>query len=141
LDHRSQRDRFPERAHRAEAPGRTQRAPRRHWPSVQRNESRHHQVPRHRYNAGKGPRRSNRDPLLAVAYLRVSTEEQVSKQLSLPMQEGTIRAYAAQRGITLVRILIEAGVSGRSDENRPTLKEMLGFVLDKTSKISDDVPR
>lgn len=84
----------------------------------------------------KTPKRNHRDPLLAVGYVRVSTEEQAQKDLSIPMQERTIRAYAAQRGIAIARVFVEAGVSGRSDENRPALKELIGFVLDPSSKVS-----
>jgi predicted site-specific integrase-resolvase len=72
----------------------------------------------------------------AVAYLRVSTDEQANKDLSIPMQERAIRAYAAQRGITICTVFVVAGASGRSDEGRPALKEMLGAVLEPSSRIS-----
>lgn len=45
-----------------------------------------------------------------VAYLRVSTDEQAKKGVSLPDQEASIRAYCTMRGLDLVRIFREEGV-------------------------------
>lgn len=47
----------------------------------------------------------------AAGYCRVSSQEQVDGT-SLKAQEDQIRAYAAMKGIELVAVLVDAGVSG-----------------------------
>ena len=47
----------------------------------------------------------------AVAYVRVSTEEQATEGVSLDAQEATLRAYCAMRGIDLAEVVVDAGVS------------------------------
>jgi len=47
----------------------------------------------------------------AAAYVRVSTEEQASGGVSLEAQEATLRAYCTLRGIELVEVIVDAGVS------------------------------
>ena len=47
----------------------------------------------------------------AVAYIRVSTEEQASEGVSLGAQEAKVRAYCTLRGLDLVELVIDAGVS------------------------------
>jgi site-specific DNA recombinase len=47
-----------------------------------------------------------------VAYCRVSTEEQAIEGVSLDAQQARIRAYCAMRGLELVDVVIDAGVSG-----------------------------
>jgi DNA invertase Pin-like site-specific DNA recombinase len=48
----------------------------------------------------------------AILYLRVSTEEQASEGVSLAAQEARLRAYAAMRGLAVVEVISEAGISG-----------------------------
>lgn len=48
---------------------------------------------------------------LAVAYTRVSTEEQATEGVSLEAQEAALRAYCTMRGLTLVELVTDAGVS------------------------------
>jgi site-specific DNA recombinase len=48
----------------------------------------------------------------AVLYARVSTQEQSLEGYSLPMQEAKLRAYCAMRGLVVVDVIIDAGVSG-----------------------------
>lgn len=48
----------------------------------------------------------------AVAYIRVSTEEQALEGVSLDAQEQTLRAYCTMRQLALVDLVREAGVSG-----------------------------
>lgn len=48
----------------------------------------------------------------AVAYVRVSTEEQALGGVSLDAQVAAVRAYAAQHGLHLVDVVVDAGVSG-----------------------------
>ncbi len=49
---------------------------------------------------------------VAVAYIRVSTEEQVQEGVSLAAQEARLRAYCAMRGLELADVIVDAGVSG-----------------------------
>jgi DNA invertase Pin-like site-specific DNA recombinase len=51
-------------------------------------------------------------PEPAVLYVRVSTEEQAKEGVSLGAQEATLRAYAALRGLEVVEVVVDAGVSG-----------------------------
>lgn len=46
-----------------------------------------------------------------VAYVRVSTEEQANEGVSLAAQEERIRAYCQLRGLELVAVVVDAGVS------------------------------
>lgn len=46
-----------------------------------------------------------------VAYVRVSTDEQVTHGVSLEAQERAIRAYCAMRGLTDPEVIVDAGVS------------------------------
>jgi DNA invertase Pin-like site-specific DNA recombinase len=48
----------------------------------------------------------------AVGYVRVSTEEQATQGLSIPAQEEAIVAYARMKGLELVEVIVDAGVSG-----------------------------
>lgn len=48
----------------------------------------------------------------ALGYVRVSTEEQAASGLGLAAQRARIEAYCALRGLELVEILEDAGVSG-----------------------------
>lgn len=47
----------------------------------------------------------------AIAYVRVSTEEQATEGVSVDAQIAAVRAYAALRGLELVDVVIDAGVS------------------------------
>lgn len=59
---------------------------------------------------------------LAVAYCRVSTDEQAKNGVSLDAQRSAIEAFAAARGLTIASWHIEEGVSGSvNPENRPAL--------------------
>lgn len=55
---------------------------------------------------------SGRELEAAVAYVRVSTEEQAAEGVSLAAQEARLRAYAALRGLQIVQVIVDAGVSG-----------------------------
>lgn len=48
----------------------------------------------------------------AVLYLRVSTQEQAREGISLAAQEAKLRAYCALRGLQVVEVVTDAGVSG-----------------------------
>lgn len=49
----------------------------------------------------------------AVGYVRVSSDEQATEGVSLDAQKARIRAYAAMRGLELVAIYREEGVSAK----------------------------
>jgi len=48
----------------------------------------------------------------ALAYIRVSTEEQASHGLSIPAQKEALESYARLRGLEIAEFIIDAGVSG-----------------------------
>lgn len=59
-------------------------------------------------------------PIKAIGYIRVSTQEQAREGVSLEAQKRQIKAYAEMRGLTLVSIIEDAGVSASIDlEARP----------------------
>jgi DNA invertase Pin-like site-specific DNA recombinase len=59
-----------------------------------------------------------------IGYLRVSTEEQAHSGLGLAAQEAAIRAECDRRGVPLVALHTDAGVTGKSLA-RPALSEAL----------------
>ena len=71
-------------------------------------------------NVGTGAR--------AVAYLRVSTDEQADSGAGLAAQRSTVEAEAARRGWTLVSVHVDAGASGKSMTGRPALAAALSAV-------------
>jgi DNA invertase Pin-like site-specific DNA recombinase len=69
------------------------------------------------------------DPSQVVAYLRVSTEEQVVSGLGLMAQEAAIRTATATRGADLVAVYSDPGMSGSVEpEDRPGLTGALAAV-------------
>jgi DNA invertase Pin-like site-specific DNA recombinase len=70
------------------------------------------------------PVKPARKTLLAVGYIRVSTEEQAESGLSLQTQEQRIRDFCKEQGWKLVRIFIDDGFTGL-DTNRKGYQEML----------------
>lgn len=61
-------------------------------------------------------------------YIRVSTEEQARGGVSLGDQEEKIRAYATFAGADLLRVEVDAGLSGKNME-RPALQRAIEAVL------------
>lgn len=59
----------------------------------------------------------------AVGYARVSTEVQVTNGVSLDAQRARIESWAEAHGFRLVSMLEDAGISGKSTENREGLLE------------------
>ena len=51
-------------------------------------------------------------PQTAILYARISTEEQRLEGHALPMQEARLRRYCTRRGLTLVDVIVDTGVSG-----------------------------
>lgn len=62
-----------------------------------------------------------------VAYVRVSTDKQAERGISLEAQEAKLRAYAALYDLELVAVEVDAGESAASLE-RPALKRALAML-------------
>ena len=62
----------------------------------------------------------------AVQYVRMSTERQ---EYSIEFQTATNVAYAAERGLEIVRTYIDAGISGVRIENRSGLRKLIADAL------------
>ncbi len=73
-------------------------------------------------------KKTKADPYQAVAYLRVSTDEQV---LGMEAQRVAISAWAERQGVIVARWCEDQGVSGGAElEKRPGLLDALGAVRD-----------
>ena len=70
----------------------------------------------------------------AVAYTRVSTQEQATTGLSLISQELDIKKHCNDEGIELVGVFSDEGESARTS-NRPHFKRMLNFVTNPANRI------
>lgn len=57
----------------------------------------------------------------AIGYVRVSTEQQAKEGLSLEAQEKAIEDWCKFHGYELIATYIDAGISGKSLDNRPRL--------------------
>ncbi len=66
-------------------------------------------------------------PTRTVAYVRVSTEKQADKGVSLEAQQAKIRAYAELYGLDLADVIVDAGLSAKTLE-RPGLFRALGMI-------------
>lgn len=68
----------------------------------------------------------------AVAYLRVSTEEQAEAGTGLEYQRGELERFAKQNGYELAAVIEDAGVSGATTpEERPGFAKILALAEDK----------
>src|SRR6266852_6222312 len=63
----------------------------------------------------------------AVAYLRVSTDKQADKGVSLDVQRAKVEAYAQLYELDLVEVIVDAGVSAKTLD-RPGLGKALGML-------------
>lgn len=66
----------------------------------------------------------------AALYLRVSTDAQADKDLSLPAQEAQLKAVAADKGWEVAEVFREAGKTGTNDA-RPQLQALLAAATSK----------
>jgi site-specific DNA recombinase len=62
----------------------------------------------------------------AIGYVRVSTEEQAREGVSITAQEERITALATAKGWNLVKIIRDAGYSGKN-LNRPGAESLIGI--------------
>lgn len=62
-----------------------------------------------------------------MGYIRVSTEKQADYGISLDAQQAKLAAYAALYDLTLVEVIVDAGVSAKTLD-RPGLQCALGLL-------------
>ena len=67
--------------------------------------------------------------IIAVGYLRVSTEDQAREGFSLDAQRARIRAYCGAKGYTLLQEFVDDGFSGRTT-NRPAFEALMQAVCE-----------
>ena len=67
----------------------------------------------------------------AVAYIRVSTEDQANKGVSLSAQEEKIRSYALVYDLEITELIKDAGFSAKN-MNRPGIKNLISLMQKKT---------
>lgn len=72
-------------------------------------------------------KQTKKTKLKAYGYIRVSTEEQANKGVSLDAQADKIQTYAALKDLDLVKIIRDEGLSGK-DLARPGLQQLLELV-------------
>lgn len=65
--------------------------------------------------------------ILAVAYARVSTEDQAKKHLSIPEQMKEMEAFAAANGYRIARTFKDEGISAYRDTERPGFEMAILF--------------
>ncbi len=63
----------------------------------------------------------------AIGYIRVSTDKQADHGVSLDAQRAKLAAYAALYDLTLVDVIVDAGVSAKTLD-RPGLQRALGML-------------
>ena len=61
----------------------------------------------------------------AGIYCRVSTDNQAREGHSLEEQEKRLTALAEAKGYNVYKVYIDAGISGKSTENRPAYQQMM----------------
>ena len=99
-------------------------------------------APRH----AAGESRDTRTFASAVAYLRVSTDQQADSGLGIEAQHASVQAAAARLGLTLRAVLVDAGVSGgRAFTARPVLVQAVSalrrgdvFLVAKRDRLGRD---
>jgi len=69
-----------------------------------------------------------------LTYVRVSTDRQAEKELSLPAQLHACRQHATQRDWQIVEEFIEPGASARTAD-RPELKRLLARCRNSSPQI------
>jgi DNA invertase Pin-like site-specific DNA recombinase len=78
-------------------------------------------------NSKRKPRKEDRDG--AVLYIRVSTNEQARHGVSLEAQEARLRAYCEMRGLTVIDVIRDEGVSAfKHLDTRPGGARLLGHI-------------
>jgi len=63
-----------------------------------------------------------------IIYCRVSTPDQVNNGNGIDSQEQLCRQWARNRDLSVERVFIDAGISGKNTECRDELNKMLAFL-------------
>lgn len=71
----------------------------------------------------------------AIAYIRVSTEEQANEGISLEAQRAQLTAYCTLRGMELVEIFCDAGVSAGTPLNKRPQGKLLSARLESKDRV------
>jgi DNA invertase Pin-like site-specific DNA recombinase len=72
------------------------------------------------------------NPNTAIIYCRVSTQKQASKGISLDMQLARCTEYAANHGLNVLDIIIDAGISAKDVEHRPGMRRIIDMAKNRT---------
>jgi len=64
----------------------------------------------------------------AIGYVRVSTEEQATEGVSLEAQQARLAAWCLVNDLDLASTYVDAGLSGKRQDNRPQLQAALDHV-------------
>jgi len=80
-----------------------------------------------RWGADKAAGYPDTPAVLAVSYLRVSTDDQAREGFSLDAQRTRIRAYCVAKGYKLAREFVDDGYTGRNT-TRPRFQELMRAV-------------
>lgn len=67
----------------------------------------------------------NNEKKIVAIYTRVSTTDQAREGHSLEEQEKRLRAMCEANGYTVYKVYTDAGISGKSADNRPAYQKML----------------
>ena len=86
-------------------------------------------------------------PARAIAYLRVSTDQQAESGLGLEAQEAAVRSAASRLRLDVARLFVDGGTSGKLGiEDRPVLLEAVAalrrgdvLLVAKRDRIGRDV--
>ena len=85
----------------------------------------------------------------AIGYIRVSTEKQANEGVSLEAQEARIVSWCKANDYELVKVYVDAGISGKRMDTRPELQKALiaikrgmalvSYSLSRVSRSSQDL--
>lgn len=78
-----------------------------------------------KHNVATRPQEDSPTP--TIAYVRVSTDKQAERGISLEAQEAKLRTYASLYSLDLVEVIVDAGVSAKTLE-RPGLARALAML-------------
>src|SRR5689334_3451473 len=70
---------------------------------------------------------TRREDMQAIGYIRVSTDQQAERGISLDAQRERVRAMATVQGAELLDVIVDGGESAKS-MNRPGLQRVLTLV-------------
>lgn len=77
----------------------------------------------------------------AIGYLRVSTDGQAQDGVSLDAQRAKITAWCELNDYTLTAVHVDAGISGKSADNRPGLQQALSECKKGTALVVHSLSR